>query len=154
MKPLPKLIFACLFVALICGWAFFVSACGYAERIDPPVYTFANDKITAESARLHAKDADGWVTTITCCGSMKPLIQDGDRVVIVATPYGDRLKGRVAVYAPAWAKGGRVAHRLVAGSAAEGFIASGDNNARSEPQERVTAANYLGEIVAIYRTTP
>ncbi len=142
----------CLWLGLLL--AVLLGACGYAERVDPPVRSFAVDRLTAESARLHARDAGGAVETITCCGSMKPLIQDGDRVVIVPTPYEDRLLGRVTVYAPAWAKGGRIAHRLVAGSAAEGFIASGDNNARSEADERVTADNYLGEIIAIYRTQP
>jgi hypothetical protein len=39
----------------------------------------------------------------------------------------------------------------VSGNAADGFIASGDNNARSEPTERVTIVNYVSETIAIYK---
>ena len=139
---------------LLLGVVLLLAGCGYADKLDPRLYTFANAKIAAESARLHARDAGGTVTTITCCGSMKPLIQDGDVVVIVPTPYGDSLLGRVAVYTPKWSNGDRIAHRLVSGDAKAGFIASGDNNATSEANERVRADNYHGEIVAIYRTVP
>lgn len=140
--------------AIACALCLILAGCGYAKHRDPVIYTFADDKITALSAGLHAKDAGGSVALITCCGSMKPLIQDGDRVVILPKPYSDELLGTVALYRPKWANGRRIAHRLVAGNAAEGYIASGDNNPRSEAGERVRADNYEGEIIAIYRTKP
>jgi hypothetical protein len=85
---------------------------------------------------------------------MLPLIRPGDYLVIAPTAFSDALLGKVVVYAPAWNKGGLVAHRAVSGTARGGFIASGDNNARSEPREPVTAATYRGEVVGIYRLKP
>jgi len=129
-----------------------VSGCGYADRKDPPLYTYDTLRLAQESARLHARDALGYATgPIGSTNSMLPLIQAGDWLVIAPTPFADSLLGKVCVYAPKWYPSGTVAHRFVSGNARSGFIASGDNNSRSEPFEPVTAETYRGEVVGIYR---
>ena len=72
--------------------------------------------------------------------------------MVVPSSFGDHLKGKVAVYKAKWNDNKPVMHRLVSGNAKDGFIASGDNNARSEAAERVRADNFVGEVVSIYRT--
>ena len=145
------LILAAHLVVLAC----ILAGCGYPERKGPPLYTYDTPALVQESARLHARDVGGYVGgPIACCGSMKPVIQDGDFLVIAPTPFADDLLGKVAAYAPAWNKGALVAHRFVSGDATRGFIASGDNNPRSESFEPVTAATYRGEVVGIYRLKP
>jgi hypothetical protein len=132
--------------------ALLLAGCGYPERKGPPLYTYDSAALVQESARLHARDVGGYVGgPITCCGSMLPLIQNGDYLVIAPTPFADSLLGKVGAYAPAWNKGALVAHRFVSGDAKGGFIASGDNNPRSESFEPVTPATYRGEVVGIYR---
>lgn len=81
---------------------------------------------------------------------MEPLIKTGDFVVASPVVFDDRLLGKVVAYRPKW-NPGIVSHRLVSGNSVEGFIASGDNNPRSEASERVTKQNFVGEIVSIYR---
>lgn len=131
-----------------------LTACGYAKHKDPPTYVYDNPKVASESARLHAKDIGGEYMQNVCCGSMQPLIFKDDWLVTQATPYGDHLLGKVAIYKPKWRDGQPVMHRLVSGNAKDGFIASGDNTPRSEASERVTAANYVSEVVGIYRYVP
>lgn len=135
--------------------ALLLAGCGYAERKDPPLYTYDSAALVQESARLQARDVGGWVTgPNVCCGSMLPLIRAGDFLVVRPSVFSGTLTGRVVVYAPKWNAGRYVVHRLVSGDARAGFIASGDNNARSEAFELVTAATYVGEVVGIYRLSP
>ena len=128
--------------------------CGYAKHIDPPVYVYADAKVAEFSAKAHAKENPAVLTVHqnVCCGSMRPTIQQGDWLVVENSKFGDHLLGKCAVYKPAWNNNQPVLHRLVSGNAQDGFIASGDNNPKSEASERVTSANYVGEVVAIYRT--
>lgn len=125
--------------------------CGYAPHKDPPTYIYDTPRLAEESARLHARDIGGTYEQNLCCGSMEPLIYSGDWVVIQPTVYGDHLLGKVGVYTPKWNDGKPVMHRFVSGNAKDGFIASGDHNPKSESAERVTAANYKGELMGIYR---
>jgi hypothetical protein len=129
------------------------AGCGYAPHNDPALFTYTDEKVLMLSAQLHARDKGGVVAQVNCCGSMKPLIQNGDWIVIVPTPFTADLLGKVVSYHPQWAKGGNIVHRLVSGTPA-GFIASGDNNPTSEPTEPVTASIYNGEVIAIYRFIP
>jgi hypothetical protein len=130
-----------------------MSGCGYAKPRDPAIHTYATAAEARESARLHANDAGGtaWPEN-ACCGSMLPLIIEGDILVTVRTPHA-KLLGKVVVYGPKWNDGKPVAHRLVAQDSG-GYIASGDNVPQSENWERVTEENYLGEVIAIYRVKP
>jgi hypothetical protein len=131
----------------------FFAACGYAKRKDPPIYTYDSLALAAESARLHAKDINGMVWPPNeCCGSMKPLIQEGDILVSLKTDY-EKMSGKVGIYGPKWNNGKPVAHRFVAKDK-DGYIASGDANKKSESQERITEHNYIGEVMAIYRVKP
>jgi len=131
-----------------------LTACGYAKHKDPPLYVYDNPKVAEQSARLHAKDIGGVAMLSVCCGSMEPTIYKNDWTVSKATPYGEHLLGKIVIYRPKWNQGNPVRHRLVSGNAKDGFIASGDNNPRSEASERVTAANYDAEVVGIYRYVP
>lgn len=141
-------------------------ACGYAPRKDPPLFTYDSPVLAQESARLHARDIGGTYHQNLCCGSMVPLIQTGDWVVVAPVslhPFTDDLLGRPCVYQPQWsAPFDLVLHRFISGNARDGFIASGDGvrpdidprtgrDLRSESRYRVTAADYRGQVVGIYR---
>ncbi len=150
MVSMTRYLISLFLLCLAIGFA----GCGYATHIDPPLYTYDNAKVAEQSARLHAIDVHGTYSQNVCCGSMEPLIYAGDWVVVTPTPFSDALLGHVVVYKPAWNKGDPVLHRLVSGNAKDGFIASGDHNPTSETSERVTVADYVGELVAIYRFKP
>lgn len=135
-------------VILLC---FLLLGCGYYRHVDPVLYVYDSQRTVEESARLEARDKGGWVTKNVCCGSMRPTVVENDLLVVIPSPFGDHLKGKVVVYRPQWNKGEPVMHRLVSGSAKDGFIASGDNNPQSEAYERVRADNFVGEVISIYR---
>jgi hypothetical protein len=122
-----------------------------------------------ESARLHARDIGGSFNQNLCCGSMVPLMQAGDWIVVadpIKVPFTDDLLGRPCVYQPKWLPAGQyVLHRFTSGSARDGFIASGDGvkpdidprtgrDFHSEASYRVTAADYRGRVEGIYRVKP
>ncbi len=152
MTPRHSLLSLVLFLAAVAFLS--LGGCGYAKHVDPPLYTYTNAKVTEESARLFAAQVGGTYSQNVCCGSMEPLVHEGDWVVVAPYPFRDELAGHVGVYKPEWNKRAPVMHRFVSGNAKDGFIASGDNNPSSEASERVTAANYVGELVAIYRFKP
>lgn len=132
-----------------------VAGCGYAERKDPPLFTYETPRVMQESARLQARDVGGYATgPIGSTNSMLPLIRAGDWLVIRPAPFTDALLGKVCTYQPKWHPSGPVAHRFVSGNAQAGFIPSGDANPRSEAFEPITAATYRGEVVGIYRVQP
>ena len=110
-----------------------LTGCGYAPHIDPPV-----------SSSLGSRPA----ALVACCGSMEPLIRNGDRLVQEKLPFTDALLGTVGTYRTK--EGKHLCHRFVAGSARTGFVAQGDANRRPDP-ERVTAENYCATVVTIIR---
>lgn len=138
-----------------------LSSCGYATRVDPPVYwdqTPAQAKLAAEA---HARDIGGKAYQSVGV-SMEPLITAGDWVVTNTREAFDvkRLQGRVITYVPDPAQlpflpgttlDTLIGHRAVAADGG-GIIASGDNNRWSEAKGRVTTTNYRGEVVGIYTT--
>jgi hypothetical protein len=138
-----------IWAALICLLLFAIFGCGYAKHKDPDTFYESSRVAAGIAASLHARDIGGSVYQNECCGSMEPLIHKGDWIVARAEPYSDELLGKVVSYRRA--NGQLLMHRLVSGNAVDGFIASGDNNKRSEPDERVDAGNYLETCVAIYR---
>lgn len=142
-----------LSLLLLAVAAFGLAGCGYADRIDPPTYLESSEAAAREAARLHAADIGGSYHQNVCCGSMEPLIHKGDYIVTKVTPWGNRLKGRVCGYLYHNDDGTKTAmlHRFVSGDADTGFIASGDNNPRSESWNRVLKEDFLFEAVAIYR---
>lgn len=104
------------------------------------------------AAAAHAGRVGGRVYTVSFTGSMKPLLQGGESVVAVgefpAVRKGDVLiyDGTLNPYGPVTT----IIHRAVAKDKG-GWIMSGDNNAHTETWSRVTAQNYRGTVVAIYR---
>ncbi len=151
--------------ALVLGLA----ACGYAPHKDPQLYTYDTPALTEASARLHARDIGGTYHQNLCCGSMEPLIHAGDWIVVAdpaKIPFTDDLLGRPCVYQPQWLPANQFAlHRFISGSAKDGFIASGDGvrpdidptsgrDLHTENAYRVTAKDYRGQVVGIYRVKP
>lgn len=138
---------------LLASFLFFLTGCGYHKQVPIPTYRYDNAKVAELSAKAHvAENPEVFaVHQNVCCGSMRPTIQEGDWVVTAKVPFTDDLKGKAVVYRPKWRQGMPVLHRLVAGDAKDGFIASGDNTPRSEASERVRADNFDSEVVAVYR---
>jgi signal peptidase I len=122
-------------------------SCGYAPHKDPELKLVENPMTAAVIAAI---DGEGEASLITCCGSMEPLISNGDWVIVKKVEFTNDLLGKVGAYKPTWSSN-VVAHRFVSGNAKDGFIASGDNNPRSEPHEPIRADKFKGEVVTIYR---
>ena len=139
-------------VAVLCLAGLMFSGCGYAKHKDPDLYRESSPAAAQEAARLHARDIAGDYHQNKCCGSMEPLIYAGDWIVTKREVFTDALLGKAGVYRRE--NGQHLLHRFVSGNARDGYIASGDNNARSEPDERVTSANYISTAVAIYGVAP
>ena len=123
-------------------------------RQEPPlnqIETHAVDDPFAAAA-AHAGRVGGRVYTVSFTGSMKPLLQGGEKVVAVgefpAVRKGDVLiyEGALNPYGPTTT----IVHRAVQKDAG-GWIMSGDNNAHTETWGRVTALNYRGTVIAIYK---
>lgn len=116
-----------------------------------PIETHAVDNPFLAAA-AHAGRVGGRVYTVSFTGSMKPLLQGGESVVAVgefpAVRKGDVLiyDGTLNPYGPVTT----IIHRAVQKDKG-GWIMSGDNNANTETWSRVTANNYRGTVVAIYR---
>jgi hypothetical protein len=82
---------------------------------------------------------------------MAPTFDNDDYLVGVAKPYDELKEGDVVNYRPKWNDGKLTCHRLVAKDK-DGWIASGDNNGRSENWERVRPENYVDVVVSVHRT--
>ncbi len=80
----------------------------------------------------------GWPTTLGGCTtltivsghSMEPTYHTGDLVV---SRCGEPQVGDVVVYTPPGLEDGRVIHRVIGGTAAEGWEIQGDNNSFVDP---------------------
>lgn len=120
------------------------------ERHDPPLFLCA---LPANAASAHAARIDGTAYYVAPTGSMEPLLTGGDYVVVDGRiPLTRDLLGHVITYHAAWQPDGllRVTHRMTDWDQ-YGGICEGDANRHSESRWRVTAANYIGAVVAIYR---
>ncbi len=147
-----------LFLLLIV--LFVLTSCGYDTHVDPPLFTYDTDALTLASAQLHARDVGGFVSgRVLNTHSMEPLIKGDDWLVILSSataPINNaHLRGRVISYHPDWDPKLFCAHRVVSEDS-YGLIVEGDHVDGEHPEGkwRVTAANYLGEVIAIYRTVP
>ncbi len=151
-RSLLCLVLGLLSVAFLC----LSPGCGYAKRIDPPVFTFESERELTLAASLHARDVGGFVTLPAAnTHSMEPLIYGGDRFVIASkenAPYGERLKGRVVGGHPNWNPALFEVHRVQLIDS-YGLMVEGDNVDGQHPESssRITEANYVGEVVGIYR---
>lgn len=131
--------------------AWFINFLGLT-KINPKVVECTSEdearaKAQLESANLVATA----VVQFTPTGSMSPLIPQWGGFGVARYQSFDKARlGSVAIYTALWFQNGPLAHRLVQKDK-DGFIASGDNNSRSENWERVTPANYLGEVLTVYR---
>ena len=93
-------------------------------------------------------------------GSMVPFIPAAapgtDRMAIVAyaileptAAYDLITPGALCIYQPDWSPGHAVIHQAMLHDAS-GWVMSGLNNAHSEPQWRVTLANFKGIVARVY----
>lgn len=116
-----------------------------------PIQVIESERAILDAHKEMAADPQNlrlYVTEPT--GSMRPQIESGDIVISKAVPFKELKKGQIVNYRPKWNNGKLTLHRLVENDK-DGWIASGDNNSRSENWERVTEANYDSVLVRIYR---
>lgn len=125
--------------------------CG-PKRLDPPLLTYDTPLLTKLSAVAHASSANARYYEVADTHSMEPTLWGGDYIVVSSVPYDELKVGQIITYQADWLPptAPPVTHRLVMKTGL-GWVLSGDNNARSEPQWRVTSKNYIGLVVAIYR---
>lgn len=165
MPPRHSLITAALFAVslVILGLA----GCGQAPHDDPQVFWDQTPAQAPIAATLHARDLPGGggkVYHVAPTGSMRPLIDDGDYIVVdTKLEFGSLTAGRPVVYQAEWRTptADPVTHRL-SQKDGYGWIASGDavrpvidengRNVHSEARYRITAANYRGVVVGVYTT--
>lgn len=131
--------------------SWFLNFLGLA-RIDPKVVECATEDEARAKAQVESSElAACGVVSFTPTGSMAPLIPLWGGFGVARYQSFDKARlGTVAIYNAVWNQSAPFAHRLVQRDK-DGFIASGDNNAHSESRYRVTGANYLGEVLTIYR---
>lgn len=145
--------------ALIFGVLLLLTACAPGHP-DPSIrgpYSAIDAFITV---RKDATSIGGLFYHVTCCGSMLPLIKNGDYVLVRKVPLTDALIDHVVAYRPKWYGGGVIIHRIV-GTIANGYIGEGDARATEdghpitpETSEPITDATFIGEVVTIYQVNP
>lgn len=116
---------------------------------DPKVERLATRALAFQQAVTRAAQVGGRVFTVADTHSMEPLLYGNNFVVTAPAEYENLKMGDVVTYKPKWNREQMTIHRLVAQDR-DGWIASGDNNPRSESWERVRKDNYYGRLVAIY----
>lgn len=120
----------------------------YKDR-NPAVVMHDSEAAARKAAIAESSERSGkWYRT-TGTGSMEPLVAGRVFMAAVPKPYEELKVGEIVNYKPKWANGDTVVHRLVQKDRG-GFIASGDNNPRSESEERVKPDNYLNTVVTIH----
>lgn len=149
---MSRLLVALLVLALLVGCA--------PRRTDPSISGPYTESAALIAARQEAIATDGLFYHITCCGSMLPLIKNGDYVLVRKVPLTDALIGHVVAYRPKWYGGGVIVHRIV-GTIANGYIGEGDARIGQdgrpitpETSEPITDATFIGEVTTIYSVTP
>ena len=128
-----------------------LAGCG-PRRIDPPTLRYDSVLLAGLSAVAHARDVGGVTYQVADTHSMEPTLWGGDVIVVAPTPFAELRAGQIITYRATWlpANSPPVTHRLAQRDGL-GWILSGDNNAHYESFARVTADNYLGLVVGIYR---
>lgn len=98
-----------------------------------------------------AESMGGRAFVVSHTGSMKPFLQGGEFVVVV--PKWPAVPGDVIGYWPTFRteSGHPILHR-VAAEDKDGLILSGDSAPHTESWARVTQSNYIGTLVAVYRS--
>ena len=117
-------------------------------RDDPVVREVARAEQAATEA---AGRLGGRVWRVGFTGSMRPLMRGGEYAVTVSR-FDDVRLGQVLVYSAIY-HNNPIVHRAVQKDS-YGWLMSGDSAPHSESWARVTAGNYLGTVVEIYRETP
>ena len=139
-----------------------VTAC-QPKMKEVPTYTYPDKNLVIGSAVAHANEIGGYVSYIAPTGSMRPVLQDYDYVVISSPqkdPYENIQEGDIVSYdarkSPYYNRDdqyARVMHRAVL-KRGDGWVMSGDANAVTESRWRMTKDTYNGRLVAVYRLKP
>lgn len=147
MKSLKLILFGLLI--------FLLASCFY-KQTEYPVFRYDSENMVVLSALAHANDISGSVKVVEPTGSMRPAIYDYD-IVVISSPakdsYDNIREGDIVLYRADWAPplSPPVLHRAVQKDR-YGWIMTGDSPSNSyESKTRLTSANYLGRLVAIYR---
>lgn len=133
-------------------WEWLKRLFGYAPHIDPPVSgPYPSAAVALGAARQFAGLLRGTVLLTSGTPSMVPLIPAKPTYLVLSPiPFAQARLGTVCTYRSPLAPTSSVTHRLVSGSVKDGFLPSGDNNRYSEAAFRVTAENFMGEVVGIF----
>ncbi len=123
----------------------------------PPYKSYNTQGEAFEAAGAYQSVHGGTIVPVLGTGSMQPLIPAAKSdpyntiVAYIVTEkdatYEDLVAGNLVLYVAAFYKGGTVMHVALMRDS-NGWIMSGLNNSRSEPQWRVTKKNFVG--IAIY----
>ena len=149
---------ALILTALLFAIFAFITACGYPRHKDPAINTdSATSRDAVIAARTDALDtsdgAAGRVYSVMDTHSMEPLLYGGDFIVVRPKPFSEVALGEVIAYVADWSKmGPPVTHRVLVRDS-YGLLVGGDNvdGQHSENRYRVTSANYIGTVTAVYR---
>lgn len=152
MKEVAVNVVTLFFIVAMLALLIMASGCAPAPRINPPVFRYDNEVVTILSADAHARDIGGRTFTLSHTGSMEPMLTGDDRIVVVRVPFSELKDGEIIVYRAQWAVNGiPICHRIV-GRDKLGLIMAGDATRHNESGWRVTDANYIGRVIAVYRT--
>lgn len=119
----------------------------YKDR-NPAIVVHETEKDAAMAAYEEAKKLNGRYYKTSGTPSMEPLVMGRVYAVGVPKKYEEIQAGDICNYKAKWANG-IVFHRMVQKDK-EGWIASGDNNSRSESYEKVKPDNYMDCVVKIH----
>lgn len=141
-----------VFVALLLGIAW--RSQHVLEAGLPPKTLCASEADARERALLDIVAHGGSLLVTSGTPSMEPYIVGRAYGVYISRPFAEVPVGRLILYHPVGGTAGLspesiLCHVLAARDTAGG-IPSGLHNARSEAWGRVTEANFVGEVVAIY----
>lgn len=156
LKPTTRRAICGFFFDTVLFGAVLLFAACYPKRADIPVKLHADQNKALSAAIEHASTISGKAYLVQGV-SMRPSIVATD-VVVIRTgtmPSAKSLMGKPICYMAEFRdpNDSPVVHRVV-GEDKYGLILSGDNNEVSEPKYRVTAKNYVGEVIAIHRVKP
>jgi signal peptidase I len=133
------------YVALI-GMAWLLAFGWKPTMTEVPLYVVAKPSNDAHSA---ASKIGGTVSLVSGTGSMRPMLQEGDFVVLLMKPIKSVKAGQVVSYVAPYNKN-PIIHRVALVDSG-GLLMSGDSAPNSESWFRVTESTYRGTLVGIYR---
>ncbi len=157
MKSLGIILAVCLLAALV-AFAWLHQRTMVAGL--PPRVVCADRQAAMDEAGAWARANGGVVIAVLGTGSMAPYIPAAPAgeaprkfiaayVVMLPGGYNDIKRGKLCIYRAEWDAKLYVLHQA-AQSDGLGWVMSGLHNSRSEPQWRVTPANFIGITARVF----